>query len=340
MMKSEILALLRERINGDDAQGGSREYISGQELCGRFGVSRTAVWKVINQLKEEGYEIEAVQNKGYRLKSSPDVVGEDEIKSRFANRGEGCLAGGNLLFYPETGSTNIEAKKAAEEGAPEGTLVVTDRQNTGRGRRGRDWISPEGCNLYFTLLLRPDCRPEQACMITLVMALAAAEAVTELGIEAGIKWPNDIVVHGKKVCGILTEMSAEPDYIHYVVVGCGINVNQKDFPEEIRATATSLALEKGERITRSALLVSVVDHFEKAYGTFRKTWDLTVLIPAYHRFLLNKDARVRVLDPKGEFCGTARGINETGELLVEKEDGEQERVYAGEVSVRGVYGYV
>ena len=162
----------------------------------------------------------------------------------------------------------------------------------------------------------------------------------ELGINAGIKWPNDIVAHGKKVCGILTEMSAEPDYIHYVVIGCGINVNQMDFPEEISATATSLALEKGERITRSALLLSIMEHFEKAYDKFRETWDLTALLPAYHSYLLNKDARVRVLDPKGEFCGTARGINEAGELLVEKEDGELARVYAGEVSVRGVYGYV
>lgn len=144
----------------------------------------------------------------------------------------------------------------------------------------------------------------------------------ELGIKAGIKWPNDIVAHGKKVCGILTEMSAEPDYIHYVVIGCGINVNQMDFPEEIRATATSLALEKGERITRSALLLSIMEHFERAYDKFRETWDLTALLPAYHSYLLNKDARVRVLDPKGEFCGTARGINEAGELLEEKEDGE------------------
>ncbi len=294
----------------------------------------------MNQLKAEGYEIEAVQNKGYRLKASPDVVGEDEIKSRFENRGEGHWAGCRLMYFPETGSTNIDAKKAAEEGAPEGTLVVTDCQNTGRGRRGRSWASPKGCNLYFTLLLRPDCKPEQACMLTLVMALAAAEAVEELGINAGIKWPNDIVAHGKKVCGILTEMSAEPDYIHYVVIGCGINVNQMDFPEEISATATSLALEKGERITRSALLLSIMEHFEKAYDKFRETWDLTALLPAYHSYLLNKDARVRVLDPKGEFCGTARGINEAGELLVEKEDGELARVYAGEVSVRGVYGYV
>ena len=141
MRKTEILTLLRE----------SADYLSGQELCGRLGVSRTAVWKIINQLKEEGYEIEAVQNRGYRLLSSPDLLGESEIKSRLHTG----WAGKNLIFYPVTGSTNIDAKAAAEEGAPEGTLVVTERQDAGRGRRGRGWFSPEGCNLYLTILLRP-----------------------------------------------------------------------------------------------------------------------------------------------------------------------------------------
>lgn len=361
-MKTEILSLLRERVSGGNTAARpagmpsgeehpagmpvgeghptGREYISGQELCSRFGVSRTAVWKAINQLKEEGYEIEAVQNKGYRLKASPDVMGEIELGSRLRTRGEGHWAGSSLLFYPSTGSTNMDAKRAAEDGAPEGTLVVTDCQKTGRGRRGRDWSSPQGCNLYFTLLLRPDCSPDQACMLTLVMALAVAEAVEELGLEAGIKWPNDIVLSGKKICGILTEMSAEPDYIHYVVIGCGINVNQEEFPEEIRRTATSLKREKGGTISRSALLVSVMDHFEKAYAAFRETWDLSGLLPSYHKFLLNKDTPVRVLDPKGEFEGIARGVNENGELLVETQQGELVSVYAGEVSVRGVYGYV
>ena len=184
-MKTEILSLLRERVSGGNTAAGpagmpageghpagmpvgeghptGREYISGQELCSRFGVSRTAVWKAINQLKEEGYEIEAVQNKGYRLKASPDVIGEIELGSRLRTRGDGHWAGSSLLFYPSTGSTNMDAKRAAEDGAPEGTLVVTDCQKTGRGRRGRDWSSPQGCNLYFTLLLRPECSPDQAC---------------------------------------------------------------------------------------------------------------------------------------------------------------------------------
>ena len=326
MRKTEILTLLRE----------SADYLSGQELCGRLGVSRTAVWKIINQLKEEGYEIEAVQNRGYRLLSSPDLLGESEIKSRLHTG----WAGKNLIFHPVTGSTNIDAKAAAEEGAPEGTLVVTERQDAGRGRRGRGWFSPEGCNLYFTILLRPGCAPDQACTLTLVMALAVAQAVRELGLDAGIKWPNDVVIAGKKVCGILTEMSAEPDFIHYVVIGTGVNVNQEAFPEEIAGTATSLRIEKGERIARAGLLASVMTHFESAYEAFCATWDLSGLAADYESLLLNKDRPVRVLDPKGNFEGTARGINEKGELLVERQDGRLEYVYAGEFSVRGVYGYV
>ncbi len=326
MKKAEILKLLRE----------SGDYLSGQELCGRFGVSRTAVWKIITSLKEEGYEIEAVQNKGYRLKASPDLLEEGEIVSRLGT----SRMGKNLICLPSTGSTNVDAKKAAEEGAPEGTLVVTDCQKTGRGRRGRAWESPAGCNLYFTLLLRPSCRPGQASMLTLVMALAAAGAVRELGLDAGIKWPNDIVLSGKKVCGILTEMSAETDYIHYVVIGTGINVNQEKFPEEIEKTATSLKREKGEQIARAALLASIMAHFERAYETFCASWDLRTLLPAYQELLLNKDRPVRVLDPGGAFEGVARGINDSGELLVERPDGTLEAVYAGEVSVRGIYGYV
>ena len=241
--------------------------------------------------------------------------------------------------YETVGSTNTELMALARQGAAEGTVVLAGQQTAGRGRMGRSFQSPAGLGLYGSVLLRSS--PEDAPRIPALAATAVRRAIRRsCGLSCGIKWPNDIVAHGKKVCGILTEMSAEPDYIHYVVIGCGINVNQMDFPEEIRATATSLALEKGERITRSALLLSIMEHFERAYDKFRETWDLTALLPAYHSYLLNKDARVRVLDPKGEFCGTARGINEAGELLVEKEDGELARVYAGEVSVRGVYGSV
>ena len=229
----------------------------------------------------------------------------------------------------------------AEQGEAAGALVVADKQTAGRGRRGRDWVSPSGKDIYMTLMLRPQCRPEKASALTLVMALAVLEAICELIPEGcGIKWPNDIVLNNKKVCGILTEMSAELDGIHYVVIGVGINVNQTTFAEDIMDRATSLYLESGVEINRSRLVARVMHHFEKDYALFEKTWDLSGLIDQYNRFLVNRDREVRVLDPQGEYDGIARGINEKGELIVERgSDGQTVQVYAGEVSVRGVYGY-
>ena len=328
--KSDILSLLRN----------SKEYVSGQQICEQFGVSRTAVWKVINQLKEEGYQIESVTNKGYRFIESPDILSQSEIASRLTTK----WAGRKLYYSDETGSTNIDAKRYAEEGAPHGTTVVADMQNAGRGRRGKMWQSPAGSAIYMTIMLKPDFVPDKASMLTLVMALSVADAITETtGLQTGIKWPNDIVVNKKKVCGILTEMNAELDYIQHVVIGVGINVNNgspEEFPEEIRQTATSLKIESGTQICRAALIERVLFHFEKNYDTFVRFLDLSGIMEAYDKHLLNLDAEVKVLDPKGEYTGIARGINATGELLVEKENGDIVQVYAGEVSVRGLYGYV
>ena len=328
--KSDILALLRN----------SKDYVSGQQLCAQFGVSRTAVWKAINQLKEDGYQIEAVSHKGYRLLESPDILSENEILSRLTTE----WAGQTLHYFEETGSTNIDAKRYAEEGEPHGTTVVANMQSAGRGRRGRLWQSPAGSAIYMTIMLKPRFIPDKASMLTLVMALSVADAIAEAtGLSAGIKWPNDVVVNKKKVCGILTEMNAELDYIQYVVIGVGINVNNnspEEFPEEIRQTATSLKIESGRQISRAALLERVLAHFEKNYNIFTKSLDLSALMEAYDARLLNLNAEVRVLDPKGEYTGVARGINPAGELLVEKENGEVAPVYAGEVSVRGLYGYI
>ena len=328
--KSDILTLLRN----------SRDYVSGQQLCDQFGVSRTAVWKAINQLKEEGYRIEAVSHKGYRLLESPDVLSRSEVLSRLKTK----WAGQQLFYLEETGSTNIDAKRYAEEGEPHGTTVIAEKQNAGRGRRGKYWESPPGSAIYMTIMLKPEFAPDKASMLTLVMALSVAEAITEAtGLQAGIKWPNDVVVNKKKVCGILTELNVETDYIRHVVIGVGINVNNgapEEFPEEIRETATSLRIEAGTPFSRAELLERVLERFEKNYDTFVTTLDLRLLIEAYGRYLLNLNMEVNVLDPKGSYTGVARGISTTGELLVEKEDGEMKTVYAGEVSVRGLYGYI
>lgn len=331
--KSDILTLLRN----------SKDYVSGQQLCDQFGVSRTAVWKVINQLKEEGYEIESVPRKGYRLVETPkDILSKSEIASRLHTK----WAGRKLYYLESTGSTNTDAKRLAEEGEPHGTTIVANMQTAGRGRRGRTWQSPAGANTYFTILLKPDFSPDKASMLTLVMALSVAEAIEEItGLKADIKWPNDIVVHKKKVVGMLTEMSTTPemDEIQYVVIGVGTNVNYdspEDFPEELRPTATSLRMEAGHLINRAALTERVLDRFEVNYEKFEETLDLSGLMDSYEKHLINVGAQVRVLDPAGEYTGISRGINAVGELLVEKENGETINVYAGEVSVRGLYGYV
>lgn len=326
-MKSEILALLRE-------QG---SYISGQELCERFGVSRTAVWKAVNQLKKEGYRIEAVQNKGYLLVQEDDIFGQNELESRMCTK----WAGHPVKFYQEINSTNLQAKLEAEDGAQQGLLIVADKQTAGRGRRGRGWNSPAGTNVYFTLLLKPTYPVEKVSAVTLVMALAVAEAVrTICGVESAIKWPNDIVVDGKKVCGILTEMSMEREYIQHVVIGVGVNVGLQEFEPELAQKATSLQAACGRKVPRAALVVEIMKSFEKYYEIFCKTLDLSGLREPYQAHLANLDKEVRVLDPKGEFTGIARGIDDAGELLVELADKTLVKVYAGEVSVRGIYGYV
>lgn len=325
-MKTEILKQLREN-------GG---YISGQELCERFGVSRTAVWKTIRQLEEEGYNIEAIRNKGYHLLDSCDIMTKTELESRI----EGAF-GREVEYYETIDSTNIRAKRLAEEGAAAGTLVISDCQEAGRGRRGRPWISPPGENIFMSLILRPDIPPASASMITLTAALAVRAGIEETaGLSAFIKWPNDIVSNGRKLCGILTEMSAEMEGVHYVVVGVGINANMKEFPEEVKNTATSLVLETGEKVVRSRLVAAIMKAFEKYYGEFIRCGDLSGLADVYNSYIVNRGKGIRVLDPDGEYTGQSLGIDEKGELLVKMESGEIRKVISGEVSVRGIYGYV
>ena len=216
---------------------------------------------------------------------------------------------------------------------------MADMQTAGRGRRGRVWESPAGENLYFSLLLRPDFAPDKASMLTLVMAMAVATAVRSCGAEAYIKWPNDIVLNGRKLCGILTEMHLQPEGSYFVVIGVGVNVGMKEFPPELAGMATSLWAEQNMVTDREELLERILQSFEKFYQEFALRGDFYLLQNAYNDILINRGKAVKVLDPKGEFSGIAKGINGHGELLVEREAGEIVTVYAGEVSVRGLYGY-
>ncbi len=306
-------------------------YVSGQTLCEALAVSRTAVWKVINQLKEEGYEIESVPSKGYRIISRPDVVTAGEIKSRLSS----AWAGQNVVSYGSIDSTNNEAKKLAEEGAAHGTLVVAEEQVQGRGRRGRTWVTPSGSAIAMSLILRPDLPPERAPMLTLVMGMAAADACRDVcNAPVSIKWPNDVIVEGKKVCGILTEMSCEVDFINYVVVGIGINTGVDEFPPDLREIAASLHTFAGHRIDRAALIDACMERFEHYYGLFCKTRDFSLLREDYQAQLAGLGENVRVLSAKEDYDGVSEGISLTGELLVRRPDGTLEQINAGEIALR------
>ncbi|MCI5700665.1 MAG: biotin--[acetyl-CoA-carboxylase] ligase [Lachnospiraceae bacterium] len=374
-MKTEILSILRQ----------TKGYVSGQELCERLGVSRTAVWKCIKKLQEEGYEIQGINRKGYRLVEIPDVMTPSEIENclwqkrkaeeitdsresvctgrtrskqpdcaeKKESERAGCADKKNpelpdrhilpyrVLYKDEIDSTNTWAKREAEMGASEGSVLVADMQTAGKGRRGRSWSSPSGHSVYMSLILRPDILPERASMLTLVAGLSVAQAVRhDLGLDAWIKWPNDVVISGKKICGILTEMSLQMECINYVVIGIGINVNLKDFPKDIADKATSLCREKGENVHRAEVIAAVLHRFEKNYFRFLKRGNLADVKDSYNEILINCGRKICVLEPGNEYTAISGGINEKGELLVTKDDGTKAAVYAGEVSVRGLYGYV
>ena len=248
-------------------------------------------------------------------------------------------AGKTVHFARETDSTNLWIKRLAKEGASEGTLALAEFQSAGRGRLGRSWEVPEGTSVMMSILLRPKFEPQYAPTLTLVMGMAVAKAVKSLGFDVSIKWPNDVVVSHKKICGILTEMGVRDGKIDYAVIGVGINVNIKEFPEEMADKATSLYLESGREFDRSQIPGLVMEAFEEYYEKFAATCDLSGLKEEYESILANYDQPVRVL-AKEPYEGVARGITDGGELLVEKTDGTIVAVSAGEVSVRGLYSYV
>lgn len=252
-----------------------------------------------------------------------------------------CRAGKKVIYEIRMDSTNEAAKRAGDEGAEHGLVFRADIQTAGKGRRGREWYSNHAGNLYFTILLRPQLSPEKAAMLTLVMAYGVAEAIREsTGLQAMIKWPNDIVVEKKKVCGILSEMKLKGTRVDYCVIGVGVNVAKQVFAEEIRDKATSLEEQCHIQVDREEILQAILASFERHYEEFLCNKDLSHLQEKYNEWLINREQQVRVLEPQGEYEGVAKGITSTGELLVECEKGVVQKVYAGEVSVRGLYGYV
>ena len=321
-MRSKILQLLRAN------QG----YFSGEEISRQLAVSRTAIWKHIQALKEDGYEIESHPRLGYRLTQVPDLLLPAEIQSRLKTK----LFGRSIIqHYPELESTNNEAKRLAAGGCPEGTLVLAEAQGAGRGRLSRGWFSPHAKGIWLSVVLRPPFSPQEAPKCTMMAAIAVNRAIRRVAkIDSGIKWPNDILCGGKKLVGILTEMSAEMDAINYVVIGMGINVNiaQEEFPDDIANIATSLSILAGRTISRMELLLAILEDLEEVYQTVVSEGFKNIL-QDWRSQSITLGQTVDVIGINHRFSGVAVDIDEEGALLVRTDVGI-ERVIAGDVSIR------
>lgn len=325
MAHEQILAVL---------QSAGEDWVSGEEISRQLGISRTAVWKQIEALRAAGYTLEAQTRLGYRLTSSPDRVTATEILAGLAT----LHFGREVEHREQVGSTNDLAKQLAREGAREGLVVVAEQQVAGKGRLGRSWSTPRGSAIAMTLVLRPTMPPHQAPRVTLVAAVAVAEAVRAItGLPVGIKWPNDVQLEDRKFCGILTEMEADMDRIDFVVCGMGLNVNmeREAFAPEYRNTATSLRAEAGRTFPRAPLIQAILARFESAYdqlagGRFEAVLDRWRSLS----ITLGRPVRVSSATGAPTLVGTAEDVDADGALLVRTEDGALHRVLAGEVSLR------
>ncbi len=326
-MRGRILEILR---------AGGQEPVSGEELSRQISVSRTAVWKHIQALKAEGYDIESVPKKGYVLRSAPDRLKPAEIVT--------CLKTkwlGHSIHYCETvTSTNDVGKRLAEDGCDNGLVVVSEEQRGGKGRLSRGWFSPFACGNWFSVVLKPPFLPQEASKCTLLAAVAVVKAVNRYkGVNAAIKWPNDILLNGKKLVGILTEMSAEFGRINYIVIGIGVNVKvPKDImPEDIRENAVSVADAAQEPVERVQLLADVLYNLEDLYEQVLQKGFAPVL-EEWRKYSCTLGQQVKVIAPDETYCGKALDIDADGLLIVQKEDGTVDKVIAGDVSIRPAAG--
>lgn len=326
-MKNKILNILKE--NTDD-------FISGEKISASLNMTRASVWKHINTLKEEGYTIESISRRGYRLLSSPDLLSYEEIKGYLDTE----FIAKEIKHFYTIDSTNKKAKELAAELA-EGTVLIAEEQSGGKGRIGRDWISPKGKGIWMSLVLKPKLEPAKLSRITLIGAVSVFAALEKMNIKSQIKWPNDLLIRGKKISGILTEMSGELNRIDYVIMGIGVNVNLDvdDLPQDLKHKATSIKIEENKDIDRKILTANILNEFEKYYIDFRKDGDLRKCLEILRENSALIGEEIRVIKGDESRFGIARDINEVGELVVEFKEGI-ENIYSGEVSVRGLDGYV
>lgn len=320
MRDEEILRLLRER---------SSDFLSGEEMSHLLKVSRTAIWKRVKHLRTLGYEIEASTHKGYRLVRSPDLLTPSEVSPLLKTK----WIGRTIHYFHAIDSTNSKAYELALAGAEEGEVVIAESQEKGRGRLGRKWFSPPFLNLYLSVILRPKIPPHQASLITLMAAVATADAVQKLSkLSPSIKWPNDILLEGRKVAGLLNEIHSEMDRIHFVILGIGVNLNMgaKMFSKEIQEVATSLKKEMGQVISRKAFLQALLLELEMWYEIFLKEGALPVL-KAWRDRAQIEGRSVKVTSLGETLSGIAVDIDSDGALILETGDGEQKRIVAGDV---------
>ena len=322
-MRTRILEILGQS---------TEEYLSGEEISRQLSVSRTAIWKQMQILKQAGYEIEAHPRRGYRLHNRPDLLLPYEIRDTLSTK---RLGRGEIYYFTEIDSTNNEGKKQANLGCAEGTLILSEIQNVGRGRLSRKWFSPMTKGIWLSVVLRPPFNPYDAPKCTLMTAVAVTKAIRRMtGIECGIKWPNDILYEGKKLVGILTEMSSEVDAINHVVIGMGINVNikEQDFPGELKNIATSLSIIAGHNISRLTLLNTVLVEIEEAYDKVIQR-GFSEMLDEWRELSVTLGQKVNVVGSGNDFSGIALDIDHDGALLVQTVD-KLEKVLAGDVSIR------
>ena len=330
MTREAVLSLLKEAGNA---------YCSGQSMSRTLGISRAAVWKAVDALRQEGYEISSVPHRGYRLEQSPDRLSAGELTGAL----RGYALGQNIICLDSVDSTNNYAKKLADQGAPHGTVVLTDLQTAGRGRRGNSFLSPAGKGLYLSVLLRPDLPPADVVNLTAWIAVAVCDAVEQvIGERPGIKWTNDLIVRSKKLCGILTEMSleAETGDLQYVVAGIGLNVAQTeaDFGTEVASLAISLEQALGRQIRRADLAIAIIRALDGMMADFPH--EKAAYLERYRADCLTLGREVRLIRKGEAQIAFAEAIDEDFALVVRHQNGETEPVSAGDVSVRGLLGYV
>jgi BirA family biotin operon repressor/biotin-[acetyl-CoA-carboxylase] ligase len=308
------------------------EFVSGQKISDMLGCSRTAVWKHISELRKEGYELEAVQRKGYRIKEKPDKMSSNEIQLGLKTK----ILGTEIHYRESLSSTQKVAHQLANEGTPEGTIVVAEEQVNGRGRLDRSWYSPKHTGIWCSLILRPKISPQRSPQLTLLAAVGVVRGIEKAtGIQANIKWPNDILINNKKVVGILTELQAEADRINAVIIGIGINVNQETehFPESLRDVATSIAIEKGESCNRALILQEILYEIEQLYDEYLENgFSVIKTIWESHAVSIGKQITARTLN--GTILGRALGITDDGVLIIEDDQGKKHNIYSADIEIK------